>query len=84
MPENCCIPNNLTTPCDVPGLWNPEFRPQDAPFPMLAVRHMVASDFPFLRADPDWLQAYLDQFATEIPLRTRREIARNILSAEAA
>lgn len=84
MPENCCIPNNFDNTMRCTWTLNPEFRPLDAPFPMLAVRHMVASDFPFLRADPDSLQAYLDQFATEIPLRTRQEIARNILSAEAA
>jgi hypothetical protein len=31
-----------------PGLRNPNFRPLRCPVPMLAIRHMVESDFPFL------------------------------------
>ncbi len=31
-----------------PGLRNPEFRPLRSPVPMLAIRHMVESDLPFL------------------------------------
>jgi len=31
-----------------PGLRNPDFRPLRSPIPMLAVRHMVESDLPFL------------------------------------
>jgi len=31
-----------------PGLHNPEFRPLRSPIPMLAIRHMVESDLPFL------------------------------------
>jgi hypothetical protein len=33
---------------DSPGLRNPEFRPLRSPVPMLAIRHMVESDLPFL------------------------------------
>jgi hypothetical protein len=31
-----------------PGLRNPDFRPLRSPIPMLAIRHMVESDLPFL------------------------------------
>src|SRR5262249_49614221 len=31
-----------------PGLRNPAFRPLRSPIPMLAIRHMVESDLPFL------------------------------------
>jgi hypothetical protein len=31
-----------------PGLRNPDFRPLRSPIPMLAIRHMVDSDLPFL------------------------------------
>jgi uncharacterized protein DUF6875 len=31
-----------------PGLRNPEFRPLRSPIPMLAIRHMVESDLPFM------------------------------------
>jgi len=51
------------------GLHNPAFRPLRSPVPLLAIRHMVDSDLPFLnRADdpvPDrikFLQAYEQRF----------------------
>ncbi|MBU1621697.1 MAG: hypothetical protein KJ556_17880 [Gammaproteobacteria bacterium] len=34
-----------------PGLRNPEFRPLRSPIPMLAIRHMVDTDLPFLLPD---------------------------------
>jgi Domain of unknown function (DUF6875) len=45
------------------GLWNPNFRPLDAPFPMLAVRHMVTTDYMFLRPNSEWMDAYFARFA---------------------
>lgn len=42
---------------DSPGLRNPDFRPLRSPIPMLAIRHMVESDLPFLRRDIDPPQA---------------------------
>ncbi|MBX9400685.1 hypothetical protein K4L06_05125 [Lysobacter sp. BMK333-48F3] len=49
-----------------PGLRNPAFRPLRSPVPMLAIRHMVETDLPFLRRDLDtpqiraqYLRSYL-------------------------
>lgn len=53
------------------GLHNPDFRPLDAPFPMLAVRHMVVTDYPFLRGDENWMAAYVERFAPHTPLPAR-------------
>ncbi|MFZ2526752.1 MAG: DUF6875 domain-containing protein [Rhodococcus sp. (in: high G+C Gram-positive bacteria)] len=61
--------------CTVSGLRNNEFRALDAPLPMLAVRHMVGSDFPFLADHRDWVLAYLKKFAGSIPSSVRTEIA---------
>ncbi|MEU7863709.1 DUF6875 domain-containing protein [Nonomuraea sp. NPDC049141] len=55
-------------PPDVPGLHNPWFRPLRSPVPLLAVRHMVHSDLPFLQGDPEHLAAYRRFF----PLRSSR------------
>jgi hypothetical protein len=48
-----------------PGLRNPEFRPLRSPVPMLAIRHMVESDLPFLRRsidEPGIRAAYLRSY----------------------
>lgn len=57
--------------CEEPGLWNSAFRPLDAPYPMLAIRHMVPSDFPFLIKDVEWTKAYLKRFAPALPSKAR-------------
>lgn len=44
------------------GIRNPAFRPLRSPVPLLAVRHMVASDLPFLADDPEHLAAYHTYF----------------------
>jgi hypothetical protein len=49
-------------PPPAPGLWNADFRPMRSPLPLLAVRHMVAADTPFLRGDPEHLAAYRRRF----------------------
>lgn len=57
------------------GLWNTEFRPLHSPVPMLVVRHMVASDLPFLADDPVTLAGYLRYFAHNGPASLRRQVA---------
>ncbi|MFC9892197.1 DUF6875 domain-containing protein [Nocardia sp. NPDC127579] len=57
--------------CDQPGLWNKEFHPLDAPIPMLVVRTMMATDFPFLLARPEWMTAYVKKFAPGLPAHVR-------------
>ena len=61
--------------CTVPGLWNRQFRPLDAPLPMLVLRPMTSADFPFLVARSEWLYAYLTRLAPDLPCRLRWEIA---------
>ncbi|WP_051182671.1 DUF6875 domain-containing protein [Nocardia vinacea] len=53
--------------CTVPGLRNPAFPALDAPLPMLAIRHMAATDFPFLSSRHEWVDSYLKIFAPAIP-----------------
>lgn len=45
------------------GLRNPEFKALDGPFAMLAIRHMVVTDYPFLCGDDSWIAAYDARFA---------------------
>jgi len=66
--------------CTVSGLRNSEFQALDAPLPMLAVRHMVGSDFPFLTTDREWVLAYLKKFAGSVPSSVRSEIAEKLAS----
>jgi hypothetical protein len=47
---------------EAPGLWNPEFRPLRAPFPVVAVRHMVEQDAPFAARHPLLMLPYLARF----------------------
>lgn len=61
--------------CDVEGVWNPRFRPLDAPIPMFVIRHMVASDFLFLVARSAWVEQYLRRFAPSLPSSVRTAIA---------
>ncbi len=56
-----------------PGLRNPDFRPLRSPVPMLAIRHMVETDLPFLRRDIDapevrtkFLRAYLRRLGSSV------------------
>jgi hypothetical protein len=55
--------------CDEPGLWNDDFRPLRAPYPMLVIRHMVVTDFPFLKHDAQFVQSYMQSFGGDIPTR---------------
>ena len=60
-------------PPEAPGLWNPEFRPLRSPVPLLAIRHMVATDLPFLADDPRWVAAYTRRFGNRSDGRRRAE-----------
>ncbi|MEV0299065.1 DUF6875 domain-containing protein [Nocardia sp. NPDC050710] len=53
--------------CTAPGLHNPDFPALDAPLPMLAVRCMAPTDFPFLNTRHEWMDSYLKLFAPAIP-----------------
>lgn len=61
--------------CPVPGLWNRDFHPLAAPVPMLVLRPMMSTDFPFLVARIDWLYAYFTKFAPDLPRKLRWAIA---------
>ncbi|AYF75401.1 hypothetical protein D7D52_17775 [Nocardia yunnanensis] len=61
--------------CPVPGLWDRDFRPLDAPLPLLVLRSMMSTDFPFLAARTDWLYSYLSRVAPDLPHPLRRSIA---------
>lgn len=59
-----------------PGLRNPEFRPLRSPVPMLAIRHMVESDLPFLRRSIDapsvrasYLRSYLRRLGSTLRVK---------------
>lgn len=67
-------------PPDKGGLWNPDFRPLESPLPMLVIRHMVPTDFAFLRHERGFMEAYLDAYGDRIPSHIRdevREVARS-------
>jgi Domain of unknown function (DUF6875) len=60
--------------CQESGLWNDSFRALESPIPLLAIRNMVPSDFPFLhgrRGNPGMLLAYLNKFGTKIPTEVK-------------
>ena len=57
-----------------PGLWNPDFRPLRSPVPLLAIRHMVPTDFPFLRDDDTTVAAYLQRFGDRVPTHLREHV----------
>lgn len=57
------------------GLWNPDFRPLRSPLPLLGTRHMVPTDWPFLRDDHAYVAAYLARFTEELfPSRAADDI----------
>lgn len=60
--------------CAKPGLWNEDFKPLSSPLPMLAVRQMVSTDYPFLVDRPEWMAAYLKRFAPTVPPPARAYI----------
>jgi hypothetical protein len=61
--------------CPEPGLWNHQFRPQDSPVSLLAIRHIVPSDLAFLvgdRGNRNMILAYLARFTPELPAAVRK------------
>jgi hypothetical protein len=65
--------------CTAPGLHNPAFPALDAPLPMLAIRHMAPTDFPFLNTRHEWIDTYLKIFAPAIPGFISNSIADKLL-----
>jgi hypothetical protein len=61
-------------PPDKAALWNPDFRPLRCPLPMLVIRHMVPTDFVFLRDRPDFMSAYLRLQGDRIPPVIKDEV----------
>lgn len=61
--------------CDEPGIRNSGFWPLQSPLALLAIRHMVSSDFPFLATKVEWVEDYLKKFAPAIPASVRYMIA---------
>ncbi|HWN42413.1 MAG TPA: YbaK/EbsC family protein [Thermoanaerobaculia bacterium] len=58
-----------------PGLWNPDFRPLRCPVSMLVIRHMVSSDFAFLRGERDFVAAYLDNYGDQVPPHLKETVS---------
>lgn len=50
--------------CQQPGLRNADFKPLQSPVPLLAIRFMVETDWPFLAGDPILEDAYYNNFGT--------------------
>ena len=65
----------------VGGLWNADFRPLRCPVPLLAIRHMVPTDLPFLSRDRRLLDGYQRVFRDNLPERQRIEFNRAMASA---
>lgn len=61
------------------GLWNPDFLPLHSPIPMLVIRHMVPTDFGFLRHDKRFVVSFLKRFRDQIPTQIRREVRETAL-----
>ncbi|WP_052756451.1 DUF6875 domain-containing protein [Lysobacter capsici] len=67
-----------------PGLRNPDFRPLRSPVPMLAIRHMVETDLPFLRRSLDTPQVrgqYLRSYLRRLGPTVRRNYFEQAVTA---
>ena len=60
--------------CQEPALWNRDFRPLRSTVPLIAIRHMVPTDFPFLKKDAYSLSAYLRRFGQAVPGRLQAAV----------
>ena len=72
-----------------PGLRNPDFRPLRSPVPMLAIRHIVETDLPFLRRPNEaperraaYARAYLRQLAPRITRNSFEQAIEILVDAE--
>ncbi|TQF68311.1 hypothetical protein FK531_14530 [Rhodococcus spelaei] len=71
--------------CRQSGLWNKDFHALDAPLPMLVVRKMMSTDYPFLVGRREWLFSYFSHFAPVLPVRLRWAMAERMqLDADSA
>jgi hypothetical protein len=71
--------------CPESGLWNEAFHPLQSPIPLLAIRNMVPSDFPFLhgkRGNSEMLLSYLNRFGTHIPPEVKRLLVEALEKSE--
>jgi hypothetical protein len=71
--------------CPESGLWNDAFHPLQSPVPLLAIRNMVPSDFPFLhgkRGNTEMLISYLNRFGTNIPPEVKQLMVEALESSE--
>jgi hypothetical protein len=57
------------------ALWNSDFRPLKSPVPLLSIRHMVPTDWVFLRHRKDWASAYLEVHGGSIPAHLASDVA---------
>jgi hypothetical protein len=76
---------------ETPGLRNPDFRPLRSPIPMLAIRHMVESDLPFLIRTTyppllrsTFLRSYLFRLGGTLSEDKFNEALNGLISAEVA
>ncbi len=74
-----------------PGLRNPDFRPLRSPIPMLAIRHMVESDLPFLIRETyppqlrsSFLRSYLFRLGGMLSEVKFNEALNGLIAAEVA
>ena len=74
-----------------PGLRNPDFRPLRSPIPMLAIRHMVESDLPFLiretyppKERSSFLRSYLFHLGGELSEVKFKAALDGLIAAEVA
>ncbi|WP_434424793.1 DUF6875 domain-containing protein [Nannocystis pusilla] len=63
--------------CREPGLHNPDYRPLEAPHPMLVIRPMQLTDLMFLFSRPEYLSAYVRRFG----ITARDELTARIAAA---
>jgi hypothetical protein len=61
-------------PPEKAGLWNLDFRPLHSPVPMLAMRHMVPTDYLFLQSEPEHIEVYLRLFGDQVPSHLRERV----------
>lgn len=66
VPQGLMIGEFHSIPPSKAGLWNPDFRPLQAPVPMLAIRHLVPTDFWFLRHERGLVEEYLRLFGDNL------------------
>ena len=63
--------------CREPGLHNLDYRPLEAPHPMLVIRPMQLTDLMFLFARPEYLTAYIGRFG----ITSRDELTARLTAA---